>query len=470
MSFCAADLRAVLRAHLPAGATGLVVALSGGPDSSALLVLLVQLAAAPRRDAASGRGPTPAPGLPPLRAVHVDHGLQAAAAHFREACAALCRRFEIPLKTIHAPVAVPARVSVEAAARDARYAGLAGQLEPGECLLTAHHCEDQAETFLLQSLRGAGLKGLSSMPICRPFAAGWHLRPLLQVRRAELLSLVECAGVAAVPDPMNADPRYDRVYLRREVWPRIAERWPGAALALSRTAAHEAEAQVLLDGIADDDLSRLRDGDSLSLSRLRALAPPRRINALRRWIFEAEVTPPPASRLHEALRQFLSADADQQPAVAWGGHALRRYRDRLYLTSADSPAMSRRIVWSLAFEPSAGAHAAPGDVLDLGPGLGRLSCVRRAGGLERRLLPGALVVSGRAGGEALKPGRRAATRSVQHLCQELGVLPWMRDALPFIYAGGDLIAVGDLWLDARWCAPAKDQGLAFEWAGAPKLL
>ncbi len=220
MSFSAASLRAVLEAHTPAGATGLVVALSGGADSAGLLSAAAALGASFR-------------GLP-LRAVHVDHGLQAAAVAFREACAAACARSNVPLTVISAAVRLPPGASIEAAARDARYEALQAELRPGECLLTAHHREDQAETLLLQALRGAGLKGLSAMPICRPLGAGWHLRPVLDVPQAEL------AGAAGVADPMNQDMRFDRSYLRGEVWPLIETRWPGAARALARAARHAA--------------------------------------------------------------------------------------------------------------------------------------------------------------------------------------------------------------------------------------
>src|SRR6202163_1574525 len=218
--YSAASLHAVLDAHAPAGTTGLVVALSGGADSAGLLAAVHALGGGFR-------------GLP-LRAVHIDHGLQAAAASFREACAALCAAHDIPLKVIPVSIQTPPGASIEAAARDARYAALSEELQVGECLLTAHHSEDQAETLLLQALRGAGLKGISAMPICRPLGRGWHLRPVLEVPQRELLAFGACASGASVADPMNQDLHLDRGFLRRQVWPLIKTRWPGASTALSR--------------------------------------------------------------------------------------------------------------------------------------------------------------------------------------------------------------------------------------------
>jgi tRNA(Ile)-lysidine synthase len=395
----------------------------------------------------------------PVRAVHVDHGLQPASMSLREASVMLCRRLRIPLSIVTV-IVEPGSGSIEAAARDARYRGLAQDLKARECLLTAHHAQDQAETLLMQLLRGAGLKGLSAMPVCRPFAAGWHLRPLLDVPRRDLLSFSAAHGIAAVDDPMNQDLRFDRAYLRSQVWPLIERRWPGAVAVLARTAHHLAEAQELLETSATHHLRRLYDGEALSVSGLRALPRALQINTLRHWLFNAAITPPPAARLTEALRQVFSANPDHLPAIVWGSNALRRYQERLFVTPAILPTVGARREWAV------GEQAA----LDLGPGLGKLRWVRETGGLDASRLPQTLYVEQRRGGEVLKISRRAKTRSVQHLCQSFGVLPWMRDALPMVYAGDALIAIGDLWQDARWCVAAGAQGFGCAWDDAPTLV
>jgi tRNA(Ile)-lysidine synthase len=448
------DVLEILASGLADRGGAFVVALSGGADSSVLLAAMVELRA-------RLPGAAPAAVAAPcwtLRAVHVDHGLQPAAATFREDCARLCARLEVPLEVLRVTVAVDAGASLEAAARDARYAALAAHLGAHECLLTAHHAEDQAETLLLQALRGAGLKGLCAMPIERRLGSGRHLRPLLAVPRRALARFAAARGIRTGIDPMNADTRFDRVFLRREVWPALAARWPAAGMALARTAAHLAEAQELLEALAAHDLTRLRDGHAVSIPTLRQLSPTRRINALRRWIDAAGVPVPPTARLKEALRQILAAEPDHQPCIGWHAHALRRYRDRVYLTAADPPRLARERHWSIAADA----------VLELGEGLGRLKCTPRRGGLQG--LPATLRVCARAGGERLRPGPQAATQTVQHLCQSLGVVPWMRQALPFIYADDALVAVGDLWFDARFAGSADVIGMGFEWLGAPLLV
>lgn len=445
--FGAAFLRAVLEEQLPAAATGLVVAVSGGADSACLLAAIAQL---------------DPPGLRGLkvRAVHVDHGLQPASASLRKASVALCARLQIPISVVAVVVESRAGASIEAAARDARYRGLALDLKTRECLLTAHHAQDQAETLLLQLLRGAGLKGLSAMPMCRPFAAGWHLRPLLDVARRDLRLFGTTHGIAAVDDPMNRDLRFDRAYLRSQVWPLIEGRWPGAVTVLTRTAHHLAEAQELLDHSAAHHLRRLYDGEALSVSGLRALPKALQINTLRHWLFSAAITPPPAARLTEALRQVFSANPDHLPAIVWGSHALRRYQERLFVTPAILPTVGERRDWAIGVQSR----------LELGPELGTLRWVPQVGGLDASRLPQTLGVEQRRGGEVLKAGRRAKTQSVQHLCQSLGLLPWMRDALPMVYAGDALIAIGDLWQDARWCVAAGAQGFGCAWDDAPTLV
>jgi tRNA(Ile)-lysidine synthase len=420
-----------------------IVALSGGGDSAALLG-----AAAELRDAGQ---------IATLRALHVDHGLQAAAAVLQERAAAQAAQFAVPFRVLQVRVDTTAGVSMEAAARDARYAAMSGTLGASECLLTAHHAEDQAETLILQALRGAGPKGLAAMPAARRLGLGWHLRPLLAVTRADLRVYAASCAIEWSEDPMNADPRFERAYFRREIWPRLVQRWPAAAVTLSRSAAHLATAQQLLDERADDDLARLGDGPALSIPRLRALDPERRANALRRFIVGRGRLLPSTARLTEALRQILDAEGDHQPAVLWDDAALRRYRDRLYLTAASSPQLAETVDWAPSAQPT----------LALGERFGALHQVLRLGGLDPGRLPGTLQVRRRRGGERIRPAAGAARQELRHLYQQRGLVPWMRDALPFIYAGHRLVAVADLWIEAELCTTGE--GIMFEWRDAPDI-
>ena len=463
MSFGPARLASALEAALPQAATGLAVAVSGGPDSAALLAALRLL---PTRTV-RGLG---------VRALHVNHGLQSTAAALEAASVALCARFEVPLDILEVHVPLSEGLSVEAAAREARFRRLSAELGENECLLTAHHRHDQAETLLLQLLRGAGPKGLAAMPVRRRLGAGWHIRPLLDVARGELTAFGVEQSLAAIGDPMNSDPRFERAHLRTTLWPLIEERWPGAAKALARSAAHLAEAQALIEEQGAAIVSRVRDGEALCVRGLRSLSEPEQLHALRYWIaaegarLPSSVRLPSSARLHEALRQMLAADADHLPAVAWEGHALRRYRDRLFLTAAHPPRLDERLVWPMGERGTPGEDLGPaprggalqlalGRALELPPGLGRLRWEPAGGGLDPARLPAFLEVRPRGGSERLRIARGARTRSVRELCQAWGILPWMRDALPFVYAGETLIAVGDLWHNADLSVAAGAPGV-----------
>jgi tRNA(Ile)-lysidine synthase len=297
---------------------------------------------------------------------------------------------------------------------------------------------------------------MSAMPVCRALGPGWHVRPLLDVAHVDLLQFSELEPTASI-DPMNRDLRFDRVYLRTAVWPLIEKRWPGAAVALTRAARHMAEAQQLLEAAAGADVARLRDGDALSVPGLRALSPLKRAGAVRLWLSQRGLEAPSTARLAEALRQVLDTQADHQPAIIFGRQALRRYRQRLFVTPADPPRVPLAQPWI----------AAEGSSVELGPQLGNLTWIAQRGGIAAQRLPGGVIVRRRDGGETLKPASSAKTQTVQHLCQALGVLPWMRDALPLVFAGDELIAVADLWLDARWCMPKDASGLRIAWNHGP---
>jgi len=294
----------------------LCVALSGGVDSVALLHAV--------RALVSGE-----PRLT-LRALHVDHGLQEQSTDWTAHCRMQCDGLGVSLRVLDLELDVPKGASVEAEARRARYAALAAALEPGECLLTGHHADDQLETVLLQLFRGAGVAGLAAMPARAPLGAGFHLRPLLQVERSQLETYGAASGLDWVEDPMNRESRYDRSYLRHAVLPAVHERWPALARTVGRSARHMAAAQGLLDVLAEVDGGPLVDVDGrLELASLVALSRDRQVNVLRWWIVRQGLGVPSTARLESILRDVVPARDDAQPVVTWPTGEVRRYRGRL---------------------------------------------------------------------------------------------------------------------------------------------
>jgi len=436
----AAQLAALLA---PFPRVALVAALSGGGDSLALLAALAALRRRHRRLA--------------LRAIHIDHGLQDDSREWARQCRAQARSLGVPLLVRRVRVASVQGQSLEAAARAARYAAFARQLRTGEALLTAHHLEDQAETVLLQLLRGAGVAGLAAMPARAPLGKGWLLRPLLAVPRAALHDYARGQGCAWVDDPMNADLRFDRSFVRHRLLPPLQARWPGAAATLARAARHAGEAQHLLAHTAAQDLLAAADGPDLAIPVLRRLPDDRRRNALRAWIVQQGGRVPDTRRLAEIAGPMFAARADALPRVAWDAGAVRRHADRL--------------VW----EPAGAGRDAPlrGDGMPGGPDTledwrwravpavwlpgarGRIAIRPDVHGpLDLDLLPEVLAVRWRVGGERLRPRRGGPTRSVKRLLQADRIAPWARAAVPLVYAGARLVAVGERWIDAHFQASA----------------
>jgi tRNA(Ile)-lysidine synthase len=416
--------------------TPLCVAFSGGADSSALLAALAQLRRPPLE----------------LRALHVDHRLQARSARWSAHCRRVARALGVPIEVRTAAIMRRPGESPEAAARSARYALLAATLADGEALLTAHHQDDQLETVLLQLLRGAGVAGLAAMPEVVPFAAGLLVRPLLPLPRAALTAWLGArrlpwaadGGEAWIEDDSNALTSLDRNFLRLRVLPVIGERWPQAAVTVSRSARHAAQAQRLLDALGAADVARAACGARLSAQALRALTPDRRRNALRYWITAAGHLAPPSSRLEEIAGPLLAARADARPRVAWQGAAVEREADLLSLhapAAAAGAAGELEVAWHWR-EQSTCVLPAPFGTLTLhGDDRGPLDLDSLAA------LGTTLTVRTRRGGERLRPVRGGARRILKSLLQEARVPRSRRPRLPLVFAGDRLIAVAGLWLD-----------------------
>jgi tRNA(Ile)-lysidine synthase len=356
--------------------------------------------------------------------------------------------------------------SPEAAARRARYAALAAELGPDAALLTAHHRDDQAETLLLQLLRGAGPRGLAAMPAVSRLGQGWLLRPLLDIDRAELRAYAREHGLRWIEDASNEDTGFDRNYLRHRVLPLLRDRWPAANRTLARSARLCAETAAWLDVEAETDLARAATDrpDGLSIPVLRQLSEPRRRNLLRYWLRQLGLPAPDARRLRHILHDALTAARDRQPCIRWPGAEVRRYRDRLYAMPPLAPHEARNaFVWR--------PDAAGWPLLEL-PGVGCLKMQKAAGaGLRFEALAGGLLIVGfRRGGERFRPAGRTHSQELKKLLQEAGMPPWERERLPLVYlpptptlpheggGSGQLLAVVGLGVAAAVAAAPGEPG------------
>lgn len=287
---------------LPAG-QGVWVAFSGGGDSTALLGALRALGH-------------------PVRAVHVDHGWRPESKAWAQHCQEIGARLGAPVEVLTLGPLTPGE-GLEDRARRARYGAMAALLHRGDWLLTAHHREDQAETFLLQLLRGAGLEGLAAMPWQRPLGQGVLGRPFLDLGRDLLRDYLEAMGLPYLEDPANDDPRFDRTRLRRGLFPQLAALgWPQAAMHFARAAENLADAlEVQGQWLAAQEAHAGSTGkDTLGLAALQGLSPAGQRIFLRHWLRGRGLVLPSRSRL-TALQAAIARGGEGR-IQQWAGGAV----------------------------------------------------------------------------------------------------------------------------------------------------
>jgi tRNA(Ile)-lysidine synthase len=307
-------LRAAIEAFAPQ--LPLAVGFSGGADSTALLL------------ACARKWPQQ------VRAIHIHHGLQSAADDFERHCALFCAQLNVPLVVRRVDARHASGQSPEDAARRARYASFQSVLqqewadEGVASIALAHHADDQVETLLLALSRGAGLPGLSAMP------AQWlrdgiqYHRPLLSVPGAEIRDWLQAQGVAWLTDPSNAHQQFTRNRIRARLLPVLDQAFPQFRQTFARSAAHAAQAQSLLQELADEDLQRI--GVPPVITALQSLSRARQANVLRHWLKTRWQTSPSAAQLDELLRQVAACSTrGHRIDIKVGAGFVRRNKDVL---------------------------------------------------------------------------------------------------------------------------------------------
>lgn len=414
----------------------ILLGLSGGMDSVVLLHLLHTLA--PRF---SWR----------ISALHVHHGISSNANAWANFCTELCARYDILLHIEHVDI-TPLRDDhgIEAAARKLRHAAFLKQ----DCdfVALAQHADDQAETLLLQLLRGAGVKGAAAMPFLKPATAQMHttIRPLLDIPRSVLLEYAQQHALHWVEDESNADDSYPRNFLRHRLLPVLEQRFPAYRDTLMRSSRHFAEASELLDELAQQDAQGWPGNIPLDVSLLCALSHSRGKNLLRYFLHAQGAPMPHDAQIDEMLRQLCGARQGAEVCVEFGGWQLRRYRNQAHVLQALSE-----------FDPNL-VLTWHGEMELEWPALNtRLHFTRRQGeGINLEKLEHFHVsLRLRCGGEALRPYPAAATRSLKNLLQEHHVPPWLRERLPLLYCGDELVCVVGVAIAADFQASNSEPGI-----------
>ncbi|MBL8492595.1 MAG: tRNA lysidine(34) synthetase TilS [Rhodocyclaceae bacterium] len=289
-------------ATLDASSVPIVVAYSGGMDSTVLLHATKAFCAETRRKVA---------------ALHVNHGLSSNSFQWEAFCRRQCADWGVPLTVKRVRVLAQTGRGVEAAAREARYKVLG--LARAATVLLAHHAGDQAETILFNLCRGSGMRGGAAM---RPERDRYR-RPFLALDKPCIESYANANGLQWIHDESNDDVSLTRNFLRQEILPRLERSIPGASRNLCAAAARFGEAAALLDELARIDLADPEGSFPISRSRFLALSESRARNALRYLLDRAGVGIPGEDRLREAVRQLISAAPDRHPMVHFGEWRLR---------------------------------------------------------------------------------------------------------------------------------------------------
>ncbi|QDD00501.1 tRNA lysidine(34) synthetase TilS [Candidatus Methylopumilus planktonicus] len=413
----------------------MTVALSGGIDSVVLLHLLHQLQ---KRQNFT------------LKASHVHHGLSKNADKWAKFCEKLCTKLLIPLDVNYVKLPQKKSLGIEGEARQLRYEKLLQAKT--DLVVLAHHEDDQAETFLLQLIRGAGVKGLSSMA---PFDATRRLwRPLLNTSRIDIARYAKKHNLKWIEDESNQNIDFDRNFIRSKVLPILKNRFNHIIKVISRSSSHLAEAQHLLDDLAQIDLKSylksINYKHKLNVKTLDKLSNARAKNILRYWLEINDQLMPSKDLLDELLRQVLKAKKDATIKIQLSKEfEIRRYQDEIYIISKKQKNLKNyEMTWAGESE------------IILPNGQKLIFKKVKGGGINLKFLRGKnLIIRNRQGGEFFKPDSKRPTKKIKQLLQESDLPPWERDFLPLIFVDDDLAFVPNFGIDMKFQTKAKELGL-----------
>ncbi len=380
-----------------------------------------------------------------LHAIHINHGLSLNSMTWASHCKQVCKEKNIDFIEHTIRLELNPGESLEEAAREKRYAFFAECLGEGDILLTAHHQEDQAETVLLQLLRGAGLKGLAAMPVIKPFARGFHCRPFLTFPRAMLQQIAQDHQLRWIDDESNNNIQFSRNFIRHEILPILKKRWPSATTTMARSAKHCAESQELLEEFTTElcSITKGTRDNTLSVAHLQRLSSQKQRFVLRAWIRGLGYPLPNLKKMSVIQNNVLTAARDRMPCVSYSGIEIRRYRDDLYLMRSSLKHDHSSYQWNMT-QPL------------LLPGIGLLHATLVVGkGLRADFKT--VAIRFRQGGEKVEiPGRDRHT--LKNLLQSWHVLPWERDRLPLIFVENRLIGVVGYFINASFAAKSDEMG------------
>jgi tRNA(Ile)-lysidine synthase len=417
----------------------LAVAFSGGLDSTVLLHATIK-----------------AHGKKNVHAFHVHHGIQKEADQWQAHCKAVAKKLGCHFDTRN--VKLNKQSNIESQARNLRYEALTQMCEAHKIqdLLLAHHLDDQAETVLIQLMRGAGLPGLSAMPQVKSNELIHLWRPFLNMRRKDLEIYAKEHQLTWIEDPSNQDESYRRNAVRKSILPSLEKFQEGAIENLARSARHLGEAQGLLNQLADIDLGLIESKEGLSktnLIRLYKTSQARATNALRRWLSKNNLAYPSEERLTAWWSELTQARLDAKLQWDHDQCVIRLWRGHLSITQdSNAQAKEKEKVttdgeWTFKKLPANSKK--PGIAKDR---------------FEQAKQKGLINTMAREGGEKFKVDLKRPRKSLKNLYQEAAIPPWQRD-VPLLYIGEELVAVAGIGISADW-QTTEGPRVTLEWQAA----
>ena len=418
-----------------------IVGFSGGADSTALLHALNTL-----KDRLEV----------PFTAVHINHGLHAHADTWQQECEAFCLERDIDLVCLAVHPRKDSGKGLEAEARQLRYEAICTRISDGDCLLTAHHADDQAETLLLNLMRGSGVDGLSSMPESRPLGNGLLQRPLLSFQGKALRDYLRCNQVEWSEDPSNQHTDHDRNFVRHEVIPLLETHWPGVSKRLLLTRNAMTESRRLLETLADAYLA-----DNLVHPLVLTITPEARTDAgllklaIRRWIKQSGPPSITTYMLESLYQQLNQARRNHKVAIRWSGWVIHLYRQQLWLHEDRAIQPCPAINW-------------PGQQteLNLGNDCGRILLA----GADPSVPGGKFSVACRSHTELTTIMQGGHHKNLKNLFQSAAVPPWLRDCIPLCKLDGELVAMGDWCIDDHFSTWLTNRRMKLCWQPENPLL
>ena len=389
-----------------------LVAFSGGLDSSVLLHCLTQ-----RTNLEIN-----------LLAIHVNHHLDSESDQWQRHCQQQASLLNCPFTAVSAVLPTDHKLSPEEVARIGRYRALKSCMQKNDLLLVAHHANDQAETVLLQLLRGSGAQGLAAMPVRKVFADGHLLRPLLETSLAQIQAYAKQHQLSWLDDPANHNLNFDRNYIRHKVSKVLASRWRHWDTAICRAANHQGSLLRIVRQVEQQLLERCQQRDgTLLLDQCFDLTGDEKKLLLRYWLRQKNIIVPNQKQTNHLIQSFFTDPSSAGGVVTWKNGEVRRYRGRLY-AMLPLPALACELEKQWKSDTDI-TISEIGQVLTWEALLAQLPEGARESAITVRL---------RTGGEKYLTPNGRMHRSLKKIFQEQSIPPWMRGRIPLIYVNNEL--------------------------------